>query len=217
MDPTLDFSALSILSNAHDKQAINKTFQETFRCRFSGLSDIRKLRWCSNLDIDENDISIIDELFAAMLSLIQHVLYYNITDGHKIIELFPTDFNPKFAKGIAKILISNMNQWRNAQKQTTISAVPKLVDFGMDCNCMSVVEYLCFYLFIEWRLDIKKSSNAVSIMSEPAVLVSMEVQPPQTEVGILESHNQIQFELRQNSLKVMIDGLQRIRDQLKKL
>ena len=70
---------------------------------------------------------------------------------------------------------------------------------------------------LEWRLDIKQSSNNISVMSEPSVLVSMQCQEPQNQMGILAPTKQVQFELSKDSLNVMVDGLQRIRDQLKKL
>lgn len=54
-------------------------------------------------------------------------------------------------------------------------------------------------------------------MSEPTVMVSMQTQEPQQKVGLLAPSKQVQFEMGQDSLNVMIDGLRRIRDQLKKL
>ena len=54
-------------------------------------------------------------------------------------------------------------------------------------------------------------------MAEPTVMVSMQIQEPQQKVGLLASSKQVQFEMGQDSLNVMIDGLRRIRDQLKKL
>ena len=66
-------------------------------------------------------------------------------------------------------------------------------------------------------MDVKRSSNTVSYMSEPTVMVSMQIQEPQQKVGILAPSKQVQFEMGQDSLNVMIDGLKRIRDQLKKL
>ena len=54
-------------------------------------------------------------------------------------------------------------------------------------------------------------------MSEPTVLVSMQCQEPQQKCGILAPTKQVQFELSKDSLNVMVDGLQRIKDQLKKL
>lgn len=63
----------------------------------------------------------------------------------------------------------------------------------------------------------KRSSNIVTHMAEPSCLVSMQIQEPQQKVGIMAPTKQVQFEMGQDSLNVMIDGLRRIRDQLKKL
>ena len=72
-------------------------------------------------------------------------------------------------------------------------------------------------IYIEWRLDVKRSSNTVSYMSEPSVIVSMQTQEPQQKVGLLAPAKQIQFEMGQDSLSVMVDSLRTIRDTLKKL
>ncbi len=63
----------------------------------------------------------------------------------------------------------------------------------------------------------KKSSNNISHMSVPSVMVSMQVQMPQERLGILAPTKQVQFEMSKESLGVMLEGLKRIREQLKKL
>ena len=54
-------------------------------------------------------------------------------------------------------------------------------------------------------------------MHVPTVMVSMLCQEPQNKLGIIAPTKNIQFELNEQSLGVMLDGLTRIRDQLKKL
>ena len=128
MDEKIDFEPLNYLFNAQDKQTIAKAFQEAFRCRFSGLSDIRKARWCQTFEIGKKEI---DGLFGIVLYLINTVLYNNMNDANEIIQIFPSSFNDKLKKGITKIILQNYEYWRNASNKTTISAVPKLIDFGM--------------------------------------------------------------------------------------
>eukprot|EP01083_Nonionella_stella_P300310 1024595_1 len=195
MDEKIDFESLNCLYNASDKQTITKAFQEAFRCRFSGLSDIRKARWRQTFEIGKKEV---DALFGIVLYLIRNVLYNNMNDVNQIMTLFPSTFNDKLKKGIAKIIMQNYDYWKNASNKTTVSALPKLIDF-------------------EWRLDVKRSSNTVSYMTEPTCLVSMQIQEPQQKVGLLAPSKQVQFEMDQDSLNVMIDGLRRIRDQLKKI
>ena len=211
MDEKIDFAPLNHLFNASDKQTITKAFQEAFRCRFSGLSDIRKARWCESFGIGKKEI---DGLFGIVLHLVHSVLYHNTSEPSDILALFPSDFNDKLKKGITKIILQNLEYWKHASNKTTVSAVPKLVDFGVLDPCA-----LCGRLIAltEWRLDVKRSSNTVSHMAEPTVMVSMQVQEPQQKVGILAPSKLVQVEMGQDSLNVMIDGLRRIRDQLKKL
>ena len=128
MDEKVDFEPLNSLFNASDKTVITKAFQEAFRCRFSGLSDIRKARWKNTFSLDK--MQKVDGLFGVILYLINTVLYNNTNDANEILKIFPSSFNEKLKKGIAKIIIQNYEYWKEASNKTTISAVPKLVDFG---------------------------------------------------------------------------------------
>lgn len=72
---------------------------------------------------------------------------------------------------------------------------PKLVDF-------------------DWRVDLKTASNHLSRMAVPTVLVSMKVQNQPTEVGVMPSVKDVQFEMGASALNTLLDGLGKIRDQL---
>ena len=111
MDEKVDFEPLNHLFNASDKKTITKAFQEAFRCRYSGLSDIRKARWCETFQISKKEI---DGLFGIVLYLINKVLYNSTSDANQIVQLFPADFNDKLKKGITKILVQNFEYWRDA-------------------------------------------------------------------------------------------------------
>lgn len=63
----------------------------------------------------------------------------------------------------------------------------------------------------------KKSSSRIRHMSVPSVMVSFTVQKPQTERAVLAPTENIQFEMSKESLGAMIEGLNRIKAQLKKL
>lgn len=78
----------------------------------------------------------------------------------------------------------------------------------------------------DWRIDLQTSSNYVTDMSTPCVLVQMEVDKPQQAVqrpmtfqGVDRDENTqntetVNFELSQASLATMLEGLGKIRDQL---
>lgn len=128
MEEKIDFSRLEILAKAPSKDAVIDLFRETFRCRFCGLSDTKKKKWSKLFSIKDKEC---DLLFDSILKLIEKSLYESINDGVKLMGLFPNDFHEKLKKMICKILIQNYDYWRNGSKQTTISCVPQLIDFGM--------------------------------------------------------------------------------------
>jgi hypothetical protein len=97
----------------------------------------------------------------------------------------------------------------------------------------------------DWRVDVKTSSNLLSRMSVPTVLVGMkvflthslyaielrqmglfkifslfsrfyfrQVQDIPTQVGVVPDVKNVQFELSKEALQTMLDGLNKIRDQL---
>ncbi len=66
----------------------------------------------------------------------------------------------------------------------------------------------------DWRVDVKTSSNLLSRMSVPTVLVGMKVQDTPTHVGVVPDVKDVQFELSKEALQTMLDGLNKIRDQL---
>ena len=128
MEEKIDFSRFELLTNAPNKESIVSLFEETYRCRFCGLSDTKREKWSKLLSIKEKES---DLLFDSILSLINKMLYESLNDGNKIISIFPSTFHEKLKKMICKILLSKYDYWRNAAKQTTISCVPQLIDFGM--------------------------------------------------------------------------------------
>ena len=69
-------------------------------------------------------------------------------------------------------------------------------------------------LHADWRVDVKTSSNLLSRMSVPTVLVGMKVQDVPTRVDLVPDVKDVQFELSKEALQTMLDGLNKIRDQL---
>jgi COMM domain containing 9 len=60
----------------------------------------------------------------------------------------------------------------------------------------------------------KTSSNYLSRMQVPTVMVQMEVQQNPTKAGVMPGVQDVQFELSKETLATMLDGLGKIRDQL---
>lgn len=95
---------------------------------------------------------------------------------------------------IKQILETNLPHWRTASINQRVS-LPKLVD-------------------VDWRVDIQTASEFVNRMAVPSVLVGLQVQDQPTHRDIVPDVKHVVFEMNKETLQTMLDGLNRIRDQL---
>jgi len=84
--------------------------------------------------------------------------------------------------------------WRTQTVSSSV-APPRLADF-------------------DWRVDTKVSADVLSHMSIPTLLVNMNIQEQPTTKGQMPGEKNVQFELDQDSLATLLDGLEKIKDQL---
>jgi hypothetical protein len=66
----------------------------------------------------------------------------------------------------------------------------------------------------DWRVDVKSSSNHLSHMSVPTVLVDMKLQPPPSDMRLIAPLESFNFELSQQALATLLSGLEKIQAQL---
>uniref|UniRef100_A0A8C5K478 COMM domain-containing protein n=1 Tax=Jaculus jaculus TaxID=51337 RepID=A0A8C5K478_JACJA len=67
---------------------------------------------------------------------------------------------------------------------------------------------------LDWRVDIKTSSDSISRMAVPTCLLQMKIQEDPSLCGDKPSVSAVTVELSKETLDTMLDGLGRIRDQL---
>ena len=70
------------------------------------------------------------------------------------------------------------------------------------------------YVGVDWRVDVKTSSDRVARMSVPSLLVDLKVADQPSSTATVPHARHVEFELSKEALKTMLDGLGRIRDQL---
>ena len=95
---------------------------------------------------------------------------------------------------IGKVIAAHAAEWKANLMQSTVS-LPRLVD-------------------MKWRLDIKSGSSEISRMSAPTVVMQMQIQQNNQQLGILPTRDNITFELDKETLATMLKGFHKIRDQL---
>lgn len=75
------------------------------------------------------------------------------------------------------------------------------------------VPFSCL-LCTDWRVDLISSSNHLSHLSSPTVLVDMNLQPPATSTQLIAPLESVNFELTPGALTTLLNGLEKIQSQL---
>ncbi|XP_052001884.1 COMM domain-containing protein 9 [Xyrauchen texanus] len=183
------FGALQLLLKAPSKDAVRQICTESF--------SVGALKSQALLENTANSLSVSrDEaiqVLTAFHTLSHHVVFQNLTSPEQILSVFPESFHSNLKNLITKIILENSVSWRNEALSNQIS-LPKLVD-------------------MEWRVDMKTSSDSLSRMAVPTCLLQMKLQDSPC-INSSASESRVTVELSRETLDTMIDGLGRIRDQL---
>ncbi|KAM7110360.1 COMM domain-containing protein 9 isoform X2 [Ciconia boyciana] len=134
------------------------------------------------------------KLVSALHNLTRHVVYHGLTKAEDILSLFPENFHQNLKNLLTKIILDNISAWRNEAQASQIS-LPRLVD-------------------MDWRVDIKTSSDSISRMAVPTCLLQLKIQEDVALCGSSPVVSALTVELSKETLDTMLEGLGRIRDQL---
>ena len=105
--------------------------------------------------------------------------------------------DPKIIKLLAKLIVRQAPAWKAIMSQQRI-AWPRLLD-------------------MEWRVDMKTASQAVSRMSVPTVVLGLTVEEQPTDVNAMPQAQTVNFELSREALQTMLTGMKQIATQLDQL
>ncbi|XP_060620691.2 COMM domain-containing protein 9 [Anolis sagrei] len=189
MEPEM-FAALQILLKAPSKDVVRQLCQECFSHSASG-SDKLVESVCSNLSVVPNEAN---QLIHSLHNLTRYTVYHGLMSPEEILSLFPEGFHQNLKNLLTKIILENISAWRNEAQSSQIS-LPRLVD-------------------MDWRVDIKTSSDSISRMAVPTCLLQLKIKEDAALCGNDFSASTLTVELNKQTLDTMLDGLGRIRDQL---
>ncbi|XP_071601124.1 COMM domain-containing protein 9 [Heliangelus exortis] len=185
-----EFAALHSLLKAPSKEAVRQLCRECFSSQPGDLGPLA-LRLCPGLAAGPEEA---EELGAALHSLTRHVVYRGFTRAEDILALFPENFHQNLKNLLTKILLENISAWRNEAQASQIS-LPRLVD-------------------MDWRVDIKTSSDSIGKIAVPTCLLQLQIQEDVALCGNSPVVSALTVELSKETLDTMLEGLGRIRDQL---
>uniref|UniRef100_A0A8C8RT30 COMM domain containing 9 n=1 Tax=Pelusios castaneus TaxID=367368 RepID=A0A8C8RT30_9SAUR len=185
-----NFAALQILLKASSKDVVRQLCQECFSSSTKGSSKLIDST-CSNLSVTPEEAT---QLVCSLHNLTRHIVYRGLSSVEEILSLFPENFHQSLKNLLTKIILENVSIWRNEAQSNQIS-LPRLVD-------------------MDWRVDIKTSSDSIGRMAVPTCLLQLKIQEDATLCGDSPVISAVTVELNKETLDTMLDGLGRIRDQL---
>jgi hypothetical protein len=190
-EPLTDSSSLLLLLQAPNPQLIGQIFCSAYRCRNEqSLPQRRVSEWAQALSITEDQMRAVAK---ECVVVARHVVYH-AQSKEDILAMFSSSFHDDMRRLIVKIVLKNLTEWKASATANVVSA-PKLLD-------------------VDWRVDVKTSSNLLAHMSAPTVFVNMTVQQQTQHREEMPAQKSVLFELDQQQLDTMLDGLKKIQDQL---
>ncbi|XP_007055301.2 COMM domain-containing protein 9 isoform X3 [Chelonia mydas] len=184
------FAALQILLKASSKDVVRQLCQECFSSSTRGSSRLIDST-CSNLSVTSEEAA---QLVCCLHNLTRHIVYRGLSSAEEILSLFPENFHQSLKNLLTKIILENVSVWRSEAQSSQIS-LPHLVD-------------------MDWRVDIKTSSDSIGRMAVPTCLLQLKIQEDAALCGDSPVISSVTVELNKETLDTMLDGLGRIRDQL---
>ena len=172
-------------------QVVDSTFITAWRYRHEGVSPQQVALMTGQLELTTAEV---EAMFLGVDAVIRYCVYENL-DKAAVPGLFSPSFHAALAGLFGKIIGAHLPEWREQALSNPHISAPKLLDF-------------------DWRIDHKRSSNFLTRMSVPTVILDMKIQQQPKVQGMIPGVDDIQFELPKEALATMLDGLCKIRDQL---
>ncbi|XP_022439332.1 COMM domain-containing protein 9 isoform X1 [Delphinapterus leucas] len=191
------FAALQSLLKASSKDVVRQLCQESFSSSALGSKKLLDVT-CSSLSVTQEEAEqgspSVLQLLQALHRLTRLVVFRDLSSAEAVLALFPENFHQNLKNLLTKIILEHASTWR-AEAQTNQISLPRLVD-------------------LDWRVDIKTSSDSISRVAIPTCLLQMKIQEDPSLCGEQPSVSAVTVELSKETLDTMLDGLGRIRDQL---
>ena len=187
-------SSLSLIGQAVSKDAISELFEHVMRHRHNLLV-------APTSTIEEN-FNIKSTEAANLIHCVHTLIQDTMASGLEVTvdtvkSMCDPSVDPKIIKLLAKLIVRQAPAWKAIMSQQRI-AWPRLLD-------------------MEWRVDMKTASQAVSRMSVPTVVLGLTVEEQPTDVNAMPQAQTVNFELSREALQTMLTGMKQIATQLDQL
>jgi len=178
---------LQLLIKAPSKKLVDELFIASFKNRNGDINEMA--------GETASALSISTEESVQLLSSLRYVVkstLYEYGASSKPSSNLPSSLRPELKELIEKILTHHLPEWKEAA-------------IGTQCALPRVVS-------MDWRIDIKSASEAMSRMSVPTVLVDLKVAKPESKET--QQPQSVIFELNKETITTMIESLKFVQAQL---
>ena len=137
------------------------------------------------------------QLFVSLSLLVRAVLFSSSSSTvskQSIAALFPPGFHPSLLSLLSRILLSHIAAFRSSAMEQ-LPSPPRLVGFSTSVHS-------------------RVSSSQLTHLNQPCILLSLQLQHPQTRRGQPAEEERLTCELKKETLKTMLSGLEKIQEQL---
>jgi hypothetical protein len=166
-------SPLSLLGSASSKEAILRLVDTCFRYR----SDISSLVTEERAAEYGLDVPSFDGLVNALVAVVCAVLTNSalISSPEDALPALPADLDVRLKKLLCSIIVGRLPIWRDAAVRQRVS-LPTLVD-------------------VDWRVDVKSSSAAISRIAVPTLLVNLKTRRQRSNSTAFPGEDTLSLEL----------------------
>ncbi|XP_041052712.1 COMM domain-containing protein 9 isoform X2 [Carcharodon carcharias] len=164
------------------------------------------------------------QLICSLHGFTRQIVFQGLTSAEEILPLFPDDFHQNLKNLLTKIILENISQvlskGHEDSKRQLFSSPPMLPDLLSFSRAAWRSETLANQISLphlidmDWRVDIKTSSDNINRMAVPTCLLQMKIQDDINACRGGPIISTVSLELSKEKLDTMLDGLSRIRDQL---
>ncbi|BFZ05063.1 hypothetical protein BsWGS_08102 [Bradybaena similaris] len=190
----VDYSRLEVLLKLSSKQQMIDLCRQAFLFRKRSPAHLPDALVQSTSQLLGVTAADTRQVIHILSDLIRVAVFQGSADPQTIFSLFPNGFHKNLRDLLTKIIIDNMNAWTSEAINSQVS-LPKLLD-------------------LDWRVDVKTSSDSIARMSVPTCILNLQIKKSPTHVNMSSETENVNVELSKETLDTMLDGLGKIRDQL---
>jgi|TARA_B110000091_G_C13667004_1_gene412105 hypothetical protein len=187
-------TSLSLIGQAKSKDAVGELFEHAMRHRHNLIM--------APTEPIEDNFNVKSSEAAQLIHDVHQLIRDTMSSGLEITgdgvkSLCDESIDPKIVKLVAKIIVKQAPRWKAIMSQQRI-AWPRLLN-------------------MEWRVDMKTASQAVSRMSVPTVVLGLTVEEQPKDANKMPQAQTVNFELSREALQTMLTGMKQIATQLDQL